>query len=221
MKSNVSITTVHSIKRSYLESIKENRGEVITSLPVKKRGRPLLLGESLDRMVQKYLKKVREGGGVVTARVVVAAVRAIILTQDRSKLVEFGGHIELNRAWAFSLLRRMKFVKRKATTAKSKLSSTDFSQAKKDFLESIVTTVEMEEIPPELILNWDQTGIKLVPVSAHTMDREGSKRVEVTGVSDKRLITALFCGSLTGDFLPMQVVYKGRLIDVILTTNFH
>ena len=209
MKSNVSITTVHSIKRSYLESIKENRGEVITSLPVKKRGRPLLLGESLDRMVQKYLKKVREGGGVVTARVVVAAARAIILTQDRSKLVEFGGHIELNRAWAFSLLRRMKFVKRKATTAKSKLSSTDFAQAKKDFLESVVTTVEMEEIPPELILNWDQTGIKLVPVSAHTMDREGSKRVEVTGVSDKRLITALFCGSLTGDFLPMQVVYKG------------
>ena len=41
------------------------------------------------------------------------------------------------------------------------------------------------------------------------MAREGSKCVEVMGVSDKRLITALFCGSLTGDFLPMQVVYKG------------
>ena len=42
------------------------------------------------------------------------------------------------------------------------------------------------------------------------MDKQGSKRVEVTGVSDKRLITAVFCGSLTGDFLPLQVIYKGK-----------
>ena len=94
---------------------------------------------------------------MVTARVVMAAARAIILMQDRYKLIEFGGHIELNRAWAFTLLRRMKFVKRKATTAKSKLSNIDFARAKKDFLESIVTTVEMEEIPAELS-NWYKAG---------------------------------------------------------------
>ena len=35
-------------------------------------------------------------------------------------------------------------------------------------------------------------------------------RVEVTGVNDKRLITALFCASLTGDFLPVQVIYQGK-----------
>ena len=33
-------------------------------------GRPLLLGEHLDSMVQKYLKK----GGVVTARVAIAVL---------------------------------------------------------------------------------------------------------------------------------------------------
>ncbi len=66
----------------------------------------------------------------------------------------------------------------------------------------------MEEIPPELILNWDQTSIKLVPVSSHTLERQGSVRVEVTGVNDKRLITAFFCGSLTGDFLPVQIISR-------------
>ncbi len=147
---------------------------------------------------------------MVTARVAIAAARAIILTQDKSKLVEFGGHICLNRTWAYSLLRHMKFVKRKATTAKSKLAVEDFAQRKREFLNDLVTTVEMEEIPPELVLNWDQTGIKLVPVSSHTMDRQGSARVEVAGVNDKRLITALFCGSLTGDFLPLQVIYQGK-----------
>ena len=67
----------------------------------------------------------------------------------------------------------------------------------------------MEEIPPELILNWDQTGIKLGPSSSWTMDRQGVKRVEIAGATDKRLITAVFCGSLLGDFLPLQDIYQG------------
>ena len=62
----------------------------------------------------------------------------------------------------------------------------------------------------ELILNWDQTGIKIVPVSTWTMDRRGVKRVEIVGISDKRQITAVFCGNLVGDFLPIQVIYKGK-----------
>ena len=68
----------------------------------------------------------------------------------------------------------------------------------------------MEEIPAELVLNWDQTGIKIVPSSTWTMERQGSKRVEVVGVNDKCLITVVFCGSLVGDFLPIQVIYKGK-----------
>lgn len=81
---------------------------------------------------------------------------------------------------------------------------------KKNFLDEVVTTVTMEEIPPELILNWDQTGVKIVPSSTWTMDQHGSKRVEMTGVDDKRQIMAAFCGSLTGDFLPVQLIYKGK-----------
>ena len=41
----------------------------VTTLPPKKRGRRVLLGEKLDMKVQMYL---REGGGVVSARIAVA-----------------------------------------------------------------------------------------------------------------------------------------------------
>ena len=68
----------------------------------------------------------------------------------------------------------------------------------------------MEEIPAELILNWDQTGIKIVPSNTWTMDQQGSKQVEAAGANDKRLITAIFCGSLMGDFLLIQVIYQGK-----------
>ena len=90
------------------------------------------------------------------------------------------------------------------------MNGTDFVTQKKAFLDDLVTTVQLEEIPAELILNWDQTGIRLIPASSSTMKQKGVKRVEVVGQNDKHLITAIFCGSLQGDFLPLQLIYKGK-----------
>ena len=100
----VSETTVRSIRNVYIEGLKRKRqdeeeGDIVT-LPLKKRGRPLLLGQDLDTKVQSYIRKVRDGGGAVSARIVTAAARGILMKCDRSKLVEFGGHVELNRHWA-------------------------------------------------------------------------------------------------------------------------
>ena len=99
----------------------------------------------------------------------------------------------------------MDFVQRKATTSKSKEQPYDFLEKKKEFLSSVFETVVME-----LILNWDRTSLKLVPSSTWTMERQGSKRVEMIGVNDKRQITAVFCGSLIGEFLPLQLIYEGK-----------
>lgn len=52
-----------------------------------------------------YLKKVREGGGAVSAGITVAAARGILLACDRSKLAEFG------RPVSYSLLKRMMFAR--------------------------------------------------------------------------------------------------------------
>ena len=80
----------------------------------------------------------------------------------------------------------MNFVQRKGTTAKSKVTNENFLQQKRQFLADLVAIVEMEEIPGELILNWDQTGIKMVPSNGYTMEQEGEKQVEITGMSNKR-----------------------------------
>ena len=139
-----------------------------------------------------------------------AAARGILLTCDKGRLEEFGGHVRLNRHWAHSLLNRMCFVQRRATTAKSRHLIANFPEVKRQFLDDVATTVMMEEIPPELVMNWDQTGIKMVPSSSWTMEQRGSQRVHLTGIDDKRQITAVFCGTLLGDFLPLQVIYKGK-----------
>ena len=53
------------------------------------------------------------------------------------------------------------------------------------------------------------------------MEKEGSKRVEIIGIDDKRQITAVFAGSLTGDFLPPQLVYKSKTPKCLPSITFH
>ena len=86
----------------------------------------------------------------------------------------------------------------------------DFDALKSDFLFDIKVVVALEEIPPELIINFDQTGLKYVPVGDWTMAKKGSKSVPISGLGDKRQITAVFAGTLSGIFLPPQLIYKGK-----------
>ena len=71
-------------------------------------------------------------------------------------------------------------------------------------------TVAMEDISSQLIINWDQTAISIVPGSSWTMAPSGSRRIEIMGMGDKRQITAVFAESLSGDFLPLQLIYTGK-----------
>lgn len=128
---------------------------------------------------------------------------------DRNLLSENGGPITITSNWAKSLLRRMNFVKRRGSST-AKMHVEHFEALKEQFLLDIRAVKEMEEVPPELIFNWDHTGISIVPGSKWTMELKGSKRVEIIGISDKRQITAVFCGTMTGDFLPPQLIYQGK-----------
>ena len=138
-----------------------------------------------------------------------AAATAIVRRHDRNLLAENGGSVTITKTWAKSLLHRMGYVKRRGSST-AKMTVTDFEATKELFLLDYRAIVEMEEIPPELVFNWEHTGISIVPGSLWTMDLKSSKRVEIVGISDKRQITAVLCGTLTGDLLPFQLIYQGK-----------
>lgn len=206
-------STIRGWRDSYIREMKkrkmENKPVNVTELPEKRRGRPLLLGEELDRQVQAYVTALRKNGAVVNTAIVMACAEGIVRSKNSNLLCSNGGHISLTKDWAKSLLHRMGLVKRRAST-KSKVSVENFKELKEQYLLDIKASVEMDEVPDELIINWDQTGIHYVPVSSWTMEKEGSKRVEIAGIDDKRQITAVFGCSVTGDFLPIQIIYKGK-----------
>ena len=82
-------------------------------------------------------------------------------------------------------------------------------------LADIQCTVKMEEILLQLIINWDQTAKSYVLRSHWMMAMFGLKREEVACLNDKRQITPVFGCTLTGDFLLVQVITKGRKTGVI------
>ena len=80
--------------------------------------------------------------------------------------------------------------------------------------------MEKGEISPALVLNWDHTGLKYVPVLSWTLAKEGSKQVEISGIEDKSQITAVFTISLDGSFLPIQLIYCGKSRACLPSTKF-
>ena len=125
---------------------------------------------------------------------------------DRTHLAEYGGPATLSRGWAKSLLKRMDFCRRMCTT---QVPPERVKELKLEFLHNIVDIVTLEEIPAELIFNWDQTGLNLVPTSNWTLEHKGTKRVAIKGFKDKRMITGVFCCSALGELLPFQLIYGG------------
>lgn len=162
-----------------------------------------------DKEVQKFIKAQRDCGAIVTRSTVVGIGRGVVLKHNKFLLAEFGGHINITKHWAESILHSMKFVKRRGST-KVHVTSNIFDKLKKQFLVDIQATVVIKNIPNELIINWDKTAISIVPGSAWTMAPSGSRRVEVMGLGDKRQITAVFAGTLSGAFLPLQLIYAGK-----------
>ena len=209
-------STVRSIKKNYYQELGKKRSpsgnldsEAITSLPPKKRGRPLLLGETIDSHVQSYIKVLRANGAPVTTSIAIATATGIVSKTKRTSLQEYGGPVALTKSWAQSLLRRMGFVKRKGGT-KTRILPMNLDELRTTFLEQIQINVDSEEIPPQLVLNWDHTALSYVPASKWTMEKKGTKKIEIGGLNDKRQITGLFAATMSGDFLPIQLVYQGK-----------
>ena len=55
------------------------------------------------------------------------------------------------------------------------------------------------------MINWDHTVVNYIPVSSWTMEEQGSKRVKIAGMNNKRQITMVLAVSKNGYYLPPQL----------------
>ena len=88
---------VRGLKQAYLterrqKRLMEDEDLTVHELPMKKKGRPLLLGKKLDDAVQEYILKLREHGSAINTVIVVAVAKGLALAMDRTRLAEYGSH---------------------------------------------------------------------------------------------------------------------------------
>jgi len=138
-------------------------------LPSAKRGCPLLICETMDNQVKAYIGSVHDSGGPITTLIVMAVGTTVICRFDADLLAVL--YLLLQTGLN---LYRMNFAKRKGcSTAKPMVHN--FGRFKVDFLNDISVVVKMEEIPDELVLNWDHMPVNIVPGSQWTMAQKGAK----------------------------------------------
>ena len=116
------------MKKAYLVLLqKEKDPDKIKGLPHASRGIPLLLWD-YNKDVASYIKSLRAAGGIVNRSIVIAAAKGIVSYKNPALLKEHGGPLHLERSWAELFLRRLGYVKHKATKAARKLPE-DFAEA--------------------------------------------------------------------------------------------
>lgn len=116
------------------------------------------------------------------------------------KIVRYGGHIEITKHYARSLLRRMGFMKRKGTKAVKNLPS-DFDEMKNEFINRVEKSKDDYSVPDSMIFNWDQTGYQLVPGEDWTIGTKSTNKVIVAGIE----IPVLLCIAESGTLLPIDI----------------
>ena len=213
-------STARYFKKRYEDSLNERNknkttpSKALTKYKTKTR-RPLLLGE-LDAMVQKYLRAASNRGAVISRTSAVSAAKALL-----QKYPNIVGKIDLeSSSWAKSLFIRMGYVQRRNASSKVEILEKARKEIEYQFHYDIVSKIEKYNIPNSLVMNLDQTTSYLVPCKKLTMAEKGSNNVTIHGCNDKRAITTMLAITLSGELLPMQLIYGGKTLQSLPRYQF-
>ena len=207
LEKDVNESSIRGMKDAYIKALKTSDSP--TELPKGTRGRPLHLGREWDDKAKSFINAVQKSGGSVSTKLVLAGTKGLLQGAKPPILAEHGGTLTLDKTWARSLLDRMGYTKRKGTKG-VKNRPDDMDEITGRFHRRIGRRVRKFDIPDSLIINWDQTAVEVIPATSWTMHPKGDKQVPIKGSDDKRQYTSLLACTLSGHFLPPQVIYQGK-----------
>lgn len=93
---------------------------------------------------------------------------------------------------------------------KANLTEEQIRQVSQTLCTQIAKIAHENLIPPQLVINWDQTGLSIVPASSRTIEQGRSSKIPIVRLGDKRQITATVAVAMVGEMLLMQVLYTGK-----------
>ena len=76
------------------------------------------------------------------------------------------------------------------------------------FHRAVKEVVDAYDIPDDLVINIDQIPVAFILLNKYTMDKK--KLVPIENSADYHQVTGTFSITLSGIFLPMQIIYQGQ-----------
>ena len=115
-------------------------------------GRPPTLRE-LDGKLISLLHSIRSRGGVLNFSVVKASALSLVNSNSSANLSGF----EATALWVRSIYKRCNFSRRAGTTTRPPVPRGIYEECKLTYLTDINRAITQHNIPPELVINADQT----------------------------------------------------------------
>ncbi|QRV95133.1 DDE superfamily endonuclease [Ceratobasidium sp. AG-Ba] len=174
----------------------------------KRLGRPARVPPTVVECIVRLLSMMRVAGTLITRAVAQSVVLAYIRTQAPELFDD--PTFKCSESFIRRLLRDKLNWSYRATTQASQKLPANWVQLCSDFAQRLVWNIAMHSVPPELIINADQTGVSYLGVGSRTWELKGSSQVSAVGQSEKRQFTLMVAVAASGDVLPFQAIYKGK-----------
>jgi hypothetical protein len=157
-------------------------------------------------LIISTLTDLREGNCGMKIRNIRMVMKAAIMFNKPEILDKI--KLSNNFIWLF-IRNNLHWRVRQKTCSSAKLP-VDWESQGRAMIERIAVLVKQYKIPADLIINFDQTGVHLVPSSNSTYAVMGSKNVSVINSDDKRQITVIIASTPSGHLLAPQIIFQGK-----------
>ena len=96
----------------------------------------------------------------------------------------------------------------KSGKTSGKIPPAQFEESRDIFIIDVAAEVVMNEIPRDLIVNWEQTALSIIYTGDWTMEKQGTKVIPIANADDKSQLTAMLVATPGGEYLPSQLLYR-------------
>ncbi|QRV72116.1 hypothetical protein RhiJN_00130 [Ceratobasidium sp. AG-Ba] len=97
-----------------------------------------------------------------------------------------------------------------ATTQAAQKLPDNWLQQCTDFACRLMWNIALNSVPPELVINADQTGVSFLGTGDRTWDVRGASQIAAIGKGEKRQFTLMVAVASSRDILPFQAIFKGK-----------
>ena len=169
-------------------------------------GLPSMLSDELTTEIKVILQNLGTAGCSISRKVVISVGNGVLQAKCPEEMGKNGRKITLSVKWARGILKSLDWGKRKGTTAKREMNPALYDELTLSWNKETADLILRHKVPEELVLNLDQIPLCLTSASKVTFAPHGTKKVHISNIDDKRMITGTFCVSMKGDFLQIQLI---------------